>query len=88
MRTETEQKEFLARVEKIRSENRTYYPVESRVMDGRPGDFAYFHALDEARQAFVVQSESLNVDLVLRVYTDDRLLTCEEFEQMYVEAAE
>jgi hypothetical protein len=83
MRTETEQKEFVAREKQAQREIRLYYPAESKAIDDQIGDYVYYHALDEARQKFVVQDETLGVDLIRRVYADDRLLSKREFEQRY-----
>ncbi|MDI6720485.1 MAG: hypothetical protein QMD46_12815 [Methanomicrobiales archaeon] len=85
-RTEAEQREFRNKVEEIRRENNLYYPEESKVMNIQPGEFVYYHALNAEQQAFVARNADLNVDLVLRVYTQDRLqdrlLTQAEFAEL------
>ncbi|MFA5444912.1 MAG: hypothetical protein WC262_08040 [Bacteroidales bacterium] len=83
IRTETEQKEFKKKVENDRRMADLYYPDESQVIREQPGDFVYYHALDAERQAFVVRNANLDVDLVMRVSTDDWLLTRAEFEALF-----
>ena len=83
VRTESEQRGFQSRVVKDRREANLYYPVEWQVIDDQQGDFVYYHALDAERQAFVARNADLDVDLVMRVYADDRLLTRAEFEAMF-----
>jgi len=88
LRTDTEQKEFRDEIETTKREARLYYPVESQVIVDQLGDFVYYHALSADERAFVDRNADLNVDLVMRVYTDDRLLTREEFEALLKEGQE
>jgi len=84
-RTKSEQKIFRQRIETLRRENTLYYPVEEQAMLVPGDDVVSYLGLDAPRQAFVVANPALDVDLVLRVYAHDRLLTVDEFEQLFAE---
>jgi len=81
-RTDAEQREFRSRVEGVRRETALYYSEESKVMRDQLGEFTYYHALNADQQAFVARNADLDVDLVLRVYTQDGLLTQAEFAEL------
>ena len=81
-RSEVEQREFRSKVAKIRRETDLYYSEESKVMNNQIGEFVYYHTLNAEQQAFVARNADLDVDLVLRVYARDGLLTQAEFAEL------
>jgi hypothetical protein len=49
----------------------------------QPDPYVRYNELDEERREYVDKHPYLKVDLVKRIYRDDRLLSRDEFESMF-----